>query len=175
MGGARPARREERAYREYVSDEQRSPAGCIGGQTGQVIPTVALSACKQKGHVGCRWSWLGPQRDGADHRQPVAASVEVERGNLASAAALLDRLLADAPQGQVGWIRTRRCRRCAPTPTSGFSPHSSRRARVNSLLFLEQKPCNAAIAAAISAINCAHGETAFFPVRSGHDPFQNDA
>src|SRR5471030_684275 len=31
--GARPARREERAYRAYVSDEQRSPAGCIGGQT----------------------------------------------------------------------------------------------------------------------------------------------
>ena len=45
--GARPVRREEHAYRAYVSDEQRSPArgpqrgtrvgvgaGCIGGQTG---------------------------------------------------------------------------------------------------------------------------------------------
>ena len=35
--GARPARREERAYRAYVSDEQRSPAGCIGGQTDTLI------------------------------------------------------------------------------------------------------------------------------------------
>jgi hypothetical protein len=32
--GARPARREERAYQVYGSDEQRSPAGCIGGQNG---------------------------------------------------------------------------------------------------------------------------------------------
>jgi hypothetical protein len=31
------ARREERAYREYVSDEQRSQAGCIGVQSGTVI------------------------------------------------------------------------------------------------------------------------------------------
>ena len=30
--GARPARREEGAYREYVTDEQRSAAGCIGGR-----------------------------------------------------------------------------------------------------------------------------------------------
>src|SRR5687768_3761066 len=35
--GASPARREERAYRAYVSDEQRSPAGCIGGQTGNLV------------------------------------------------------------------------------------------------------------------------------------------
>jgi hypothetical protein len=36
------ARREERAYREYVSDEQRSPAGCIGGQTGQIVSVGTL-------------------------------------------------------------------------------------------------------------------------------------
>ena len=41
--GARPARREERAYRVYVSDEQRSPAGCIGGQTGTLIHFQVLS------------------------------------------------------------------------------------------------------------------------------------
>ena len=41
--GARPARREERAYRAYASDEQRSPAGCIGGQNGAVISGRALT------------------------------------------------------------------------------------------------------------------------------------
>ena len=41
--GARPARREERAYREYVSDKQRCPAGCIGGQGGNPIPIRVLS------------------------------------------------------------------------------------------------------------------------------------
>jgi NADPH:quinone reductase-like Zn-dependent oxidoreductase len=30
--GARLARREERAYREYVSDEQRRQSGCIAGR-----------------------------------------------------------------------------------------------------------------------------------------------
>src|SRR5712692_7507320 len=30
--GARPARREEGAYRVYVTDEQRRRAGCIGGR-----------------------------------------------------------------------------------------------------------------------------------------------
>ena len=35
--GARPARREERAYRAYVSDEQRRPAGCLGAQSGDLI------------------------------------------------------------------------------------------------------------------------------------------
>jgi hypothetical protein len=37
------ARREERAYREYVSDEQRSQPGCIGGQNGAVISGRAPS------------------------------------------------------------------------------------------------------------------------------------
>jgi hypothetical protein len=37
------ARREERAYREYVSDEQRSQAGCIGGQSGTRIRGRVLS------------------------------------------------------------------------------------------------------------------------------------
>src|SRR5207253_1842813 len=41
--GAHPARREERAYRVYESDEQRSPAGCIGGQSGAVISGRALT------------------------------------------------------------------------------------------------------------------------------------
>jgi SsrA-binding protein len=41
--GARPARREERAYREYVSDEQRSPAGCIGGHSGSLISARVLN------------------------------------------------------------------------------------------------------------------------------------
>ena len=40
--GARPARREERAYRAYVSDEQRRPAGCIGGHGGNPIPARVL-------------------------------------------------------------------------------------------------------------------------------------
>ena len=31
------ARREERAYRAYVSDEQRRPAGCIGGHDDQFL------------------------------------------------------------------------------------------------------------------------------------------
>ena len=35
--GARLARREECAYREYVSDEQRRQTGCIGGQDSAVI------------------------------------------------------------------------------------------------------------------------------------------
>ncbi len=35
--GAHTARREERAYREYVSDEQRSRAGWIGGQMGNLF------------------------------------------------------------------------------------------------------------------------------------------
>ena len=35
--GARIARREEGACREYVTDEQRSEAGCIGGQNDAVI------------------------------------------------------------------------------------------------------------------------------------------
>ena len=30
--GARPARREEGEYREYLTDEQRSGTGCIGGR-----------------------------------------------------------------------------------------------------------------------------------------------
>ena len=55
-GGARPARREKRAYRAYVSDEQRRPArgpqrgtrvgvgaGCLGGQTGTLIHFQVLS------------------------------------------------------------------------------------------------------------------------------------
>ena len=37
------ARREERAYREYVSDEQRSQAGCIDGQSGTLIRGRVLS------------------------------------------------------------------------------------------------------------------------------------
>ena len=36
------ARREERAYREYVSDEQRRQPGCIGGQICVVISALAL-------------------------------------------------------------------------------------------------------------------------------------
>ncbi len=41
--GARPARREERAYRAYVSDAQRSPAGCIGGHSDQLVPDRVLN------------------------------------------------------------------------------------------------------------------------------------
>ena len=37
------ARREERAYREYVSDEQRSQAGCLGVQSGTLICGRVLS------------------------------------------------------------------------------------------------------------------------------------
>ena len=45
--GARPARREERACRAYVSDEQRSPAGCIGG----VGATIRVVDIDQDGHL----------------------------------------------------------------------------------------------------------------------------
>ena len=41
--GARLSRREERADRESVSDEQRSQTGCIGGQNGNFILTRVLS------------------------------------------------------------------------------------------------------------------------------------
>ncbi len=37
------ARRKERADRAYVSDEQRSQAGCLGVQNGIVIPGRVLS------------------------------------------------------------------------------------------------------------------------------------
>ena len=37
-----PARRETRAYREYVNDEQRRWAGCIGGKNGGFILTRIL-------------------------------------------------------------------------------------------------------------------------------------
>ena len=37
-----PPRREERAYREYVSNEQRRGAGCIGGQNGNFILVSVL-------------------------------------------------------------------------------------------------------------------------------------
>src|SRR5918993_1743321 len=50
--GACPARREERAYRVYASDEQRSPAGCIGVQNGAVIPGRALSSCTAHQRIG---------------------------------------------------------------------------------------------------------------------------
>ena len=50
--GACPARREERAYREYVSNEQRRGAGCIGGQNGNFILVSVLSD-EQRSRVGC--------------------------------------------------------------------------------------------------------------------------
>jgi hypothetical protein len=45
------ARREERAYREYVSDEQRSQAGCIGVQSGAVIRGRVLSFIPVEGLI----------------------------------------------------------------------------------------------------------------------------
>ena len=36
------ARRDERAWRDYASDEQRRQAGCIGSQNGAVILRRAL-------------------------------------------------------------------------------------------------------------------------------------
>jgi len=42
--GARRPRREERAYRAYVSDEQRRPPGWIGSQNGNVISFRVLRA-----------------------------------------------------------------------------------------------------------------------------------
>jgi hypothetical protein len=41
--GAWLARREERAYRAYVSDEQRRQPGCLGGQDGALISDQVLS------------------------------------------------------------------------------------------------------------------------------------
>ena len=61
--GASPprlARREERAYREYVRDEQRSQPGCSGGQNGTVIPCRALRA----GHLPGRALEGSRRRDG---------------------------------------------------------------------------------------------------------------
>ena len=56
------ARREERAYREYVSDEQRSQVGCIGVQSWHL------------------YSWTGPNRERwrsiltkGNHRAPYSA------------------------------------------------------------------------------------------------------
>ena len=49
------ARREERAYREYVSDEQRSQAGCLGGQSGTLIRGRVLSSVRgTRRHEGIR-------------------------------------------------------------------------------------------------------------------------
>ena len=46
------ARREERAYRAYVSDEQHSQAGCIGVQSGTFIRGRVLSlVCGAAGSV----------------------------------------------------------------------------------------------------------------------------
>src|SRR5438105_12099950 len=42
------ARREECAYREYVSDEQRSQTGCIGAPDGTVISGRALSVARAR-------------------------------------------------------------------------------------------------------------------------------
>ena len=46
LGGEAPARRGARSAHTgpYVSDEQRSPAGCIGVQNGAVIPGRVLSS-----------------------------------------------------------------------------------------------------------------------------------
>src|SRR6266540_5643229 len=49
--GARIARREEGACRAHVTDEQRSEAGCIGGQDGAVISGLALRALR-RGRLG---------------------------------------------------------------------------------------------------------------------------
>ena len=54
------ARREERAYREYVSDEQRSQAGCIGVQSGTVIPGRVL---------------ISPPPPGASRQTPLREAV----------------------------------------------------------------------------------------------------
>ena len=45
------ARREERAYREYVSDEQRSQAGCIGVQSATFIRGRVLTPRKLLVHA----------------------------------------------------------------------------------------------------------------------------
>ena len=42
--GSRIARREEGACRVHVTDEQRSEAGCIGGQNDAVISGQALTS-----------------------------------------------------------------------------------------------------------------------------------
>src|SRR5437899_9618748 len=54
--GARLARREERAYREYVSDEQRSQAGC---------PARRIVKC-----------WLGQDTSGASYDRPGISSYD---------------------------------------------------------------------------------------------------
>jgi hypothetical protein len=51
------ARREERAYRVYVSDEQRGEGGCIGGQTDTFILVRVLSA----GHPVVVSEWTPPE------------------------------------------------------------------------------------------------------------------
>ena len=56
--GARARQGAERAYREYVSDEQRSPAGCIGGRARFLSSAGALgtSAWRRRLH------WNSPCR-----------------------------------------------------------------------------------------------------------------
>ena len=44
------ARREERAYREYVSDEQRSQAGCIGVQSATFTRGRVLNLNRRDEH-----------------------------------------------------------------------------------------------------------------------------
>ena len=64
--GARPARREERAYRVYESDEQRSPAGCIGGQNGAVISGRALRMSRTIPSTADRATRARPDRSRID-------------------------------------------------------------------------------------------------------------
>ena len=77
------ARREERAYREYVSDEQRSQAGCLGVQSGTLICGRVLTS-RYDDEATAAW-------------QPVHAKMFVEREN-----ALQSIAFSDTNQGGIG-------------------------------------------------------------------------
>ena len=52
------ARREERAYREYVGDEQRSQAGCLGVQSATFIRGRVLSGVRLEPDLCGMAGWL---------------------------------------------------------------------------------------------------------------------
>ena len=113
--GARLARREERAYREYVSDEQRSQAGCIGGQSGTLIRgRVLISVRLPNGWTGCDLFQRCQTRRNPGRRkrrQPLLAPPAAGRG---SAAGPIPEHLSHAERNRVRRVRRRSIAQYAP-------------------------------------------------------------
>ena len=73
--GARPARREEGEYREYLTDEQRRGTGCIGGLMQTKFRDTTRAAF-ERNHVVRR-----PIAVVLELAQHVLGGAEVERTN----------------------------------------------------------------------------------------------